>query len=628
MFKSVWKPVISAIAYAFISFDDDYIIQRAIAGFRQCATLARHFHLPDIFDFVVVSLSQATTLLPESLQIRVPNYPTVEVEGQSVTVSNLSVKFGINFKGQLAAVVLFNIVNVNGNALREGWTQIFEMFQNLFTHSLLRTGIGKASGAATFRSTHLQDIKNQRERCGAQDHSASPTEVKNYRNETNEAEDVGNHMMKKRTVKANKKKKERKSKADPKLYHGSNGRYLYFQCQQLILRKQVAFLAKLWDLPQEFEMVCRDLWALHLSLLPDPPPSEPYFDNASTPNDLSKVEGENPGKRHSRSPSPETQPTGPNISDSVSSTPSDDNSDSEERDQDPELAEFMRENSESDGDDNDDDDVGEIGDDKDSYEGKGQARGRRGHNMYEKPTNNLAVLIVALWTLRIPVILVESYKLPYLDPVRLLPLQMVSHLTKYNIQALSPAHAPKTLTLHTLTSRLAMQLYNSYMILTPEGNAAPLLWRVTQGMGGTPTLYALTKRLSHRLSLPLALHKSLVPKLLQIESREAQTRRYDNAPVEGSLLAAVIVVLKMVYGLDGENRSPRDSDDPAFALPCLDDYLGRVGDLHDADPRREAVFNSEKPIFMDSLNDDILDEYLAFCERIALRPSDNTSQGL
>ncbi|KAF5344049.1 hypothetical protein D9757_013881 [Collybiopsis confluens] len=137
MFKSVWKPVISAIAYAFISFDDDYIIQRAI-GFRQCATLARHFHLPDIFDFVVVSLSQATTLLPESLQIRVPNYPTVEVEGQSVTVSNLSVKFGINFKGQLAAVVLFNIVNVNGNALREGWTQIFEMFQNLFTHSLLR----------------------------------------------------------------------------------------------------------------------------------------------------------------------------------------------------------------------------------------------------------------------------------------------------------------------------------------------------------------------------------------------------------------------------------------------------------------------------------------------------------
>ncbi|KAJ8595613.1 Sec7-domain-containing protein [Rhizopogon salebrosus TDB-379] len=139
MFKTVWKPLISAIAYAFISFDDDYVIQRAISGFRQCATLAGHFHLPDVFDFVVVSLSQATSLLSENLPTQVPNYPVVEVEGQSVTVSSLSVNFGTNFKGQLAAVVLFNIVNGNGNALREGWTQIFEMFQNLFIHSLLPT---------------------------------------------------------------------------------------------------------------------------------------------------------------------------------------------------------------------------------------------------------------------------------------------------------------------------------------------------------------------------------------------------------------------------------------------------------------------------------------------------------
>ncbi|KAG6854954.1 hypothetical protein C0991_009777 [Blastosporella zonata] len=137
MFKIVWKPVISAIAYAFISFEEEYIIQRSIAGFRQCATLAGHFRLPDVFDFVVVSLSEATSLLSDSAPIRVPNYPVIEVEGQSVTVSNLSVKFGTNFKGQLAAVVLFNIVNGNGNALREGWTQIFEMFQNLFLHSLL-----------------------------------------------------------------------------------------------------------------------------------------------------------------------------------------------------------------------------------------------------------------------------------------------------------------------------------------------------------------------------------------------------------------------------------------------------------------------------------------------------------
>ncbi|KAF8201586.1 Sec7-like domain is implicated in guanine nucleotide exchange function [Pholiota molesta] len=117
MFKAVWRPVISAIAYAFI----------------------RHFRLPDVFDFVVVSLSQATSLLSDSLPAQVPVYPIIDIEGQSITVSRLSVEFGTNFRGQLAAVVLFNIVNGNGNALREGWTQIFEMFQNLFLHSLLPT---------------------------------------------------------------------------------------------------------------------------------------------------------------------------------------------------------------------------------------------------------------------------------------------------------------------------------------------------------------------------------------------------------------------------------------------------------------------------------------------------------
>lgn len=137
MFKTVWKPVVSAIAYAFITFDDDWVIERAISGFRQCATLARHFHLPDVFDYVVVSLSQATALLPENLPSQVPNYPVVEVEGQSITVSSLSVKFGTNFKGQLAAVVLFNIVNGNGNSLREGWTQVGTKGSDLVT-SLIR----------------------------------------------------------------------------------------------------------------------------------------------------------------------------------------------------------------------------------------------------------------------------------------------------------------------------------------------------------------------------------------------------------------------------------------------------------------------------------------------------------
>ena len=155
MFRTIWKPIISAITFAFMTFDDDYIIERAIAGFRQCATLAGYFQLPEVFDYVVISLSQATSLLSENLPSEVPIYPVVEVEGQSITVSSLAVSFGAHLKGQLAAVVLFNIMNGNGNAIREGWIQVchivclrfsvlhviqvFEILLNLFIHSLLPT---------------------------------------------------------------------------------------------------------------------------------------------------------------------------------------------------------------------------------------------------------------------------------------------------------------------------------------------------------------------------------------------------------------------------------------------------------------------------------------------------------
>jgi golgi-specific brefeldin A-resistance guanine nucleotide exchange factor 1 len=123
MFELTWKQVISSIAFAFTAFDDDYVVQRAIAGFRQCATLAGHFHLPEVFDYVVRSLSHATGLLADTDGLSA-KFPIVQHDNQTITVSPLSIKFGTNIRGQLAAVVLFTIANGNGNAIREGWSLV------------------------------------------------------------------------------------------------------------------------------------------------------------------------------------------------------------------------------------------------------------------------------------------------------------------------------------------------------------------------------------------------------------------------------------------------------------------------------------------------------------------------
>lgn len=139
MFGLTWRPLISSIAYAFtMSAGDEHVIQKAITGFRQVASLASHYHLHDVFDTIVQSLSSATGLLDDTEEgYQMSNYPVVEKEGQSLTVSPLSIRFGHSYRAQLATVVLFTIANGNGSAICEGWHQIFEMFQTLFLHSLL-----------------------------------------------------------------------------------------------------------------------------------------------------------------------------------------------------------------------------------------------------------------------------------------------------------------------------------------------------------------------------------------------------------------------------------------------------------------------------------------------------------
>jgi RNA polymerase I-specific transcription initiation factor RRN7 len=67
-------------------------------------------------------------------------------------------------------------------------------------------------------------------------------------------------------------------------------------------------------------------------------------------------------------------------------------------------------------------------------------------------------------------------------------------------------------------------------------------------------LYNLSKTVAHVLSLPLTLHHTLAPRLGHLKDEDPESHKYDNVPPELALLVAVIIVLKMVYGLDGQPR--------------------------------------------------------------------------
>ncbi|RUS18465.1 hypothetical protein BC937DRAFT_88745 [Endogone sp. FLAS-F59071] len=137
IFLLAWKPTIAAISYAFNTAQDDATLQKAITGFHQCALLSAHYNLHDVFDSIVITLSRMTGLLDvRSLNESAPD-PIVDVAGQKFVVSELAVQFGRNYKGQLAAVVVFAVASEHGNVLREGWKNMLTMIKNLFISSLL-----------------------------------------------------------------------------------------------------------------------------------------------------------------------------------------------------------------------------------------------------------------------------------------------------------------------------------------------------------------------------------------------------------------------------------------------------------------------------------------------------------
>lgn len=205
------------------------------------------------------------------------------------------------------------------------------------------------------------------------------------------------------------------------VYHGERARYHYFQCLQLLLRMQITALTNAWQLPPEFEVryreshaisllnglstkvMCRDIWALHLSLLPNPPPAEPYLyaleqagqkqSDASPAKHKQDETDKNDASDNGDSSSDRDSPEKSNCS---SSPPSD-------GDEDSELERLLRENSEA----------------PSSSEDEEQSRPRKPilkdkepkskdlHRDYDSPAGNISVLMLACWTLRLPVMYMD-----------------------------------------------------------------------------------------------------------------------------------------------------------------------------------------------------------------------------
>lgn len=112
------------------------VFSRVVNGFDQCAEIAARYGLTEAFDRIITSLASISTLATKNPPSTALN-TEVQAGQKSVMVSELAVKFGRDFRAQLATVVLFRVLLGNEASPKKGWEQIIRIFSNLFTNSLI-----------------------------------------------------------------------------------------------------------------------------------------------------------------------------------------------------------------------------------------------------------------------------------------------------------------------------------------------------------------------------------------------------------------------------------------------------------------------------------------------------------
>jgi RNA polymerase I-specific transcription initiation factor RRN7 len=167
-------------------------------------------------------------------------------------------------------------------------------------------------------------------------------------------------------------------------------------------------------------------------------------------------------------------------------------------------------------------------------------------------------------------------------------------------------------------------------------------------------LYGMSKKLAQALCLPLVLHNISAPKLRGLKQNDPRVHKSDNVPPEVALISTAIVVLRLVYGLDGRTRYvfrgaictdadgrltarvPSHPGDPAYAFPKLDEYIASLRQLNEEDDRSiDNVLSTSTEMYgiptvavklvtypslrhVQELSTDELDEFLDFCAEKAL----------
>lgn len=264
----------------------------------------------------------------------------------------------------------------------------------------------------------------------------------------------------------------------------------------------------------------------------------------------------------------------------------------------------------------------------------------------------ISIIYLSLHLLKVPVFwadlvkLISSYSLPYLNVVHSLPLSLTRFLNKDNVHHhhLDTDAVPSITTLHLHTLSVADLLQRTYGIDFGQGNVSGQLARLVEGMLLPPTFYVATMKMLDMVSKGVG--PELLPTPVPKDGRSGQRKQHGDVadrnddvhtqlpgasqlqrvPKEFVLMAALLVVVKMRYGLDGHERvetiaSSNDASKASKAgvscAPLLEPWLSALDARKNREKNSLEAVAEMDPAEIDALHmtSEQVEAYAAFAEQ-------------
>lgn len=138
VFEVTWRPIAAMLTRVFSAATDDAVFSRVISGLDQLARLASEFDVDEVIHVILDRVGHIMAALGEPID----SLQNIDVwvdpsQSEPITVSDLSVQFGLDFKAQIAAVVYFTIVSTHSEHLSEEvFVFVAKVLNNIYQNGL------------------------------------------------------------------------------------------------------------------------------------------------------------------------------------------------------------------------------------------------------------------------------------------------------------------------------------------------------------------------------------------------------------------------------------------------------------------------------------------------------------